>query len=361
MRRALLLLLIAACAKTETTGARGPTLIGAADVVQAQRGALMTGPQLTGALEARTKAVMRAEVGGSIVQLRVDVGDSVRRGQVLARIDDKVVRDSARSAEMQVKSSELEHTTLEKQAERVAALVQAGALAVRDLEAARAQAALANARLEAARAALTQANEHVGWTTITSPIDGVVSALAVNEGDVAPLGAELLTVIDPSSMRLRASVPSEALAQVVVGAAVTFHVRGYGAQTFSGTVERVAPAVDELTRQIPVWVAIPNPNGKLIAGLFADGRITGSPREALIVPVSAVNLASTPVVVKRLTAEDTVEEVVVDVGMRDTTENVIEVTRALNEGDRLLRGGAASLPAGTKVRLSERPMSAKAD
>lgn len=351
----VVLAMLASCKAAEKPSVPGPTLVDAADVVQAHRGQLATGPHLSGALEARTKAVIRAEASGTIVQLRVDVGDSVRKGQLLARIDDTSVRDGARAAETQAKSAELEQQTLEKQAERIASLVQAGALAVRDLEAARAQVALAQARLEAARAGVTQARERLGWTVISAPIDGVVSARTVNQGDVAQVGAELVTIIDPSSMRLRATVPSESLEHVEVGAAVTFHVRGLGAQAFSGVVERVAPEVDAVTRQIPVWVTLPNPNGKLVAGLFADGRITGTMRDALLITAGAVNLASTPIMVKRVSRDEVVEDVVVTVGGRDSAENVIELTSAIAEGDIILRGGAAALPAGTKVRLTEQP------
>jgi multidrug efflux pump subunit AcrA (membrane-fusion protein) len=167
-------------------------------------------------------------------------------------------------------------------------------------------------------------------------------------------------VIDPSSMRLKAAVPSEALPVVRVGAPVTFRVRGYPDQTFAGAIDRIAPAADEITRQIPVWVKIPNPGGKLVAGLFAEGRIADQAREGLVVPLAAVNLITTPPSVKRV-VDDRVEDVSVGVGIRDEIGRTIEITRGLGEGDLLLRGAASSIAAGTAVLLKERPMSAKDD
>ena len=107
---------------------------------------------------------------------------------------------------------------------------------------------------------------------------GVVSKRAVNAGDVATMGTELYTIIDPSSMRLEAAVPSEQIGAVRVGAPVSFEVRGYPDQTFEGRVERISPAADAATRQVPIFVQIPNASGRLVAGLFAEGRVTREER-----------------------------------------------------------------------------------
>ena len=82
----------------------------------------------------------------------------------------------------------------------------------------------------------------------------------------------MFRIIDPSSMRLEASVPSEDLSILRVGANVDFTVRGYD-RSFTGRIERIAPQADPTTRQVPIYVAIPNPGGRLVAGLFAEGRV----------------------------------------------------------------------------------------
>ena len=86
------------------------------------------------------------------------------------------------------------------------------------------------------------------------------------------------------SSRLDAAVPSDDLASLRVGAPVRFEVRGY-AEPLEGTIERIAPQADPTTRQVPIYVAIPNVGGRLVAGLFAEGRVIAESVEGLVVPV----------------------------------------------------------------------------
>ena len=123
---------------------------------------------------------------------------------------------------------------------------------------------------------------------IRAPLTGVVSSREVNRGDVVSPGTALFTVIDPSSMRLEASVPSDDLSALRVGAKVEFTVRGYD-QTFPGTIERIAPQADAATRQVPIYVAIPNVGGRLVAGLYAEGRVVSQSASGLVVPLAAIN------------------------------------------------------------------------
>ena len=120
-------------------------------------------------------------------------------------------------------------------AERTQTLVSAGALAARELDLARNTVASADAQLADARSRLVTAEKQLSDAVIRAPISGIVASRAVNAGDVVTPGAELFTVVDPSSMRLEASVPSESLSELRVGAAVTFQVRGYAAAVHRAT------------------------------------------------------------------------------------------------------------------------------
>src|ERR687892_2589586 len=141
--------------------------------------------------------------------------------------------------------------------ERTETLVNAGALAARDLDVARSNVTSAEAQVADAKSRLASAERQLGDTVLRAPIDGIVSRRAVNAGDVVSVGTELFTIIDPSSMRLEASVPSDDLSRLRIGSAVEFTVRGYD-QPFQGRLERIAPRADPATRQVPIYVAIPN-------------------------------------------------------------------------------------------------------
>jgi RND family efflux transporter MFP subunit len=181
-------------------------------------------------------------------------------------------------------------------------------------------------------------------------MSGIVSVRHVNAGDVVTPGSELYTIIDPSSMRLAASVPSEQIGAVRVGAPVSFQVRGYPDQSFDGRIERISPAADSVTRQVPIFVTIPNKGGRLVAGLFAEGRVTREARRGLVVPLTAVNENGPSPWVMRV-RDGKAERVEVKLGLRDDQTERVEIASGVAEGDVLLLGAAQGMTPGTPVTI----------
>src|SRR6478609_2592327 len=259
------------------------------DVVTIGRGQLETGPRISGTLEAATRSVVRAEVGGTVLAVGPELGQSVKKGDLLARVEAKALGSVTTSAQGGVANAEAQLDLARREVQRTEALVKGGALAQRELDRAQSQVTAAEAQVKAARAQLASSQSQLGDATVRSPISGVVARRSVSVGDVTSPGAALYEVIDPSTMRLDASVASDNLSAIAPGKAVDFEVRGYPNQRFAGTIARVAPAADPVTRQIQVLVDIPNPGGKLVAGLYAEGRVSVEKREALIAPFSAID------------------------------------------------------------------------
>ena len=152
-------------------------------------------------------------------------------------------------------------------------------------------------------------------------------------------------------MRLEGSVPSDDLKTLRVGVVVEFTVRGYD-RSFQGRIERIAPQADATTRQVPIYVSIPNEGGRLLAGLFAEGRVVSQSAEGLVVPLNAVNTidASKPWVL-RVTGGKT-EKVAVMLGLRDPRSERVQIASGLSEGDTLLRGAAQGITPGTSVQVN---------
>jgi len=314
-----------------------------------ERERIVTGPLISGELRAAREANVRAELGGSMLQVLAEEGESVRRGEVVGRIEAVTQEDARRSAESGVKSAESQLEVAKREAERTSQLVAAGALAQRDLEVATSNVTAAEAALADARARLVTATKQLADAVVRAPFDGIVAGRPVNTGDVVAPGTALFTIIDPSSMRLEASVPSEELALLRIGASVEFQVRGYE-QPFEGRIDRISPQADPATRQVPIFVSIPNKGGRLVAGLFAEGRVVSEAAEGLVVPANAVNESQGGAWVLRV-ADGKAEKVDVKVGLRDHRTERVELLSGVRAGDTLLRGAAQGITPGTPIAV----------
>ena len=340
-----------AAAKAAASAAPAAVEVGAENLIKVKRDWISTGPLISGTLAPEREATVRAEVGGSVLQVNTEEGKPVRQGQVLARIEDQTWRDAFASAQSAVKSAENALAVATREQTRTENLVKAGALPERDLETTHNQVTAAQAQLASAQSQLAAARKNLDNATIKAPMTGIVSKRPANSGDVVQAGTELIRIIDPSSMKLQASVPSEALADIKIGLAVQFTVRGYD-QKFEGHIERISPTADPVTRQVSIFVTIPNKSGRLVAGLFAEGRVTRVAREGLVVPINAINLTAASPWALRV-KDGKADKVNVTIGLRDDQTERVELRSGVNEGDLLLVGAAQGMTPGTPVTIKD--------
>ena len=327
------------------------TTVGTENIAVVTNGVLQSGPTVSGTLTPEREAVVRAQVGGSVLQTYADQGQAVKSGQTLGRIEAGGLQDVYLSARASVTSASNSADVARRELERSEKLLAAGAIAERDIEQARRNSIAANAALADARARLATASKQVSNTVITSPITGIVSDRPISAGDVVQPGAHLFTVVDPSSMRLEGSVPAEQLNQVRIGAPVTFTVNGYPGRTFTGKVSRVNPTADPATRQVRIVITIPNADSRLVGGLFANGRLASESHSGLVVPSSAIDARSDIPAVFRVKAGK-VERVPVTLGLRDDANERVEIASGVQVGDTLLLGAAQGITPGTIVKVS---------
>lgn len=332
-------------------------VVGTENIAIARNGSVTNGPAISGSLDAELDATVRAQIAGSIVSTGAEVGQSVRKGQTLGRIDALGLQDAYLSAKSAVSSAEANAAVAQRNLQRSQTLLQAGAIAQRDLETAQTQATSAEAALEDAKARLATAQKNFDNTRISAPFDGIVSQKSVSAGDVVQPGAALFTIVDPSTMRLVAAVPSDQLSMLRVGTDVTFTVTGYAGQEFHGKVTRVSPSVDPTTRQVQIIVSIPNKGGTLISGLYADGRVSSRTQKGIVVPIAAVDTRMQRPAVATV-KNGKVTRVDVSLGMRDPTAETVQITNGVSVGDTLLVGAAQGITPGTPVRVQPPPSDA---
>jgi membrane fusion protein (multidrug efflux system) len=345
-----------ACSKSDKVSAAETAkletmVVGPENITVAANGSIMTGPSISGTLEPDREAVLRAQVSGSVLQTYADQGQAVNSGTVLARIDASGIQDAYTSARAGLVSARNAADVAAKDLARNEKLLTAGAIAERDIDQSRRASIAAQAALEDANSRLATAEKAYRSTTVTAPFSGVVSERPVSSGDVVQPGTALFTVVDPSSMRLEASVPAEQLASIRIGVQVNFTVSGYPGRQFVGRITRINPTADPTTRQVRIYVSIPNEGRALVGGLFANGRMSTATKMGLVVPQSAVDVRGSIPSVMRV-KQGKAEKIQIQIGLTDKTSETIEVLSGLQAGDTLLLGAAQGITPGTIVRIS---------
>jgi len=343
-----------ACSKDTQPSATNSTptaqAIGPQNIAVARTDTLRSGPAISGTLTADREARIRAEISGAVLATNVEQGERVSAGTVLARLDDANVRDAAISARSAVAQATVAAEQATRELQRSKTLAAAGAIAERDVEGAERAALGAQAQLADAKARLSSADKNVRNTIIRAPFIGVVSERAVSPGDIVSPGSAMFTVIDPRSLRVEASVPTTALADVRVGAPVLFTVNGSD-RVLEGKVTRVSPMVDPVTKQVRLLASVPNSAGALVAGLFVEGRIASEKRVGVMVPETAVDQTGIVPTLMRLKGGK-VEKVEVQLGVRDEAAGALEVTTGIASGDTVLLGAARGISVGSLVVVS---------
>ena len=344
-----------ACGKTDAADAatESPVTVqvGPEAISIAERTTLSTGPLLSGSLVAERTAQIRAEVPGSVVQVFHDPGARVAQGTSLAKIDDRAINDAFLSARSGLTAAQNAAEIAQRELERAEKLIAVGAIADRELENVRRAELTARTMRDDARARLAAAQKQLDATNVLAPYAGVVSERMVNPGDVVAPGSPLFTLVDPATMRLEAAVPAEQLSMVRVGAPVRFTVTGYQGRTFEGRISAINPSADPQTRQVRLFVRIPNAGNQLVAGLFAEGRVASESRETLTVPQTAVDVRGlTPTVLRLKNGRS--EKVDVTLGARDASTERVEVLTGIAAGDTLLIGPALGISPNTPLKVS---------
>ncbi|MBW7923786.1 MAG: efflux RND transporter periplasmic adaptor subunit [Burkholderiaceae bacterium] len=306
-----------------------------------------------GSVAAWQEIVVGSEVSGlQLAEVLVNVGDRVRRGQLLARLSADTVQ--AERAQIRAALAEAEATLADANAnaERAQRLDRSGAISAQQIEQYRTAAQTARARVEAQRARLQAQELRLSNTRIVAPDDGIVSARNATMGAIVQPGAELFRLIRGARLEWRAEVPGAELPRVKPGlrAALT----SADGTTIEGRVRVVAPTVDPQTRMGLVYVDLPQP-GSARAGMFARGTIALGESPARTIPQSALALRDGFAYVFRVGPGDKVEQRKVSVGRRigDRVE-IVDGLEGPGADVRVVDSGVGFLVDGDLVRIVDR-------
>jgi HlyD family secretion protein len=384
----------------------------AVDVAIAATAPLQAVREYTGTTQPVQEVAIRAQAEGQLRQLNVDVGDRVKQGQILARIDDSLLgaataeaaaelasrraeigqlQSQVSDAKTQVEQNRLQLQQAEFDAARYERLAKAGAVSQQQAQQSRTQArtaaqvvrsaqekvrdkqqaiGVANSRISAQQAVVAQQQRRGSYAVVTAPLAGVVLTRSTEQGNLVQVGNELLRLGDFSQAKVTVQVSELDLANVRVGGAATVRLDAFPKQQFAGRVRRVSPAANPTSRLVPVELAIPNPAGRVGSGLLARASFTQPTTDRVVVPQSALQIdranakqpdrgnaqaKTQPTKGKLFVVRQDGEQataVARSVGLGERLDGKVEIVSGLNPGERFVLRASQPIEDGASVRLS---------
>lgn len=342
----LLIIALAACSRPETGGTAAASVL-TVEVIAPGSQRWPDSIEASGPLTAWQEGIVSPETGGlRIAELAVDVGDSVRRGQVLARLADASVTADLRKQEALVAKAQAELRQARSNVARAKVIESSGGLSAQQIEEYRVAEATASASLSSANADLENARLRLRQTRIVAPDDGLVSSRTGVLGNVVNTGAELYRLIRQGRIEWQPELDPDQLSRVREGqpARVTLP----DGTRVEGRVRLVEPTLSTATGRGSVHVHLPGDSGAR-AGMFASGNIETGERVALTLPQAAVVMRDGRAYVYVVGADNRVNGKPVKTGRR--RDDAVEIVSGIDAKARVVASGGAFLSEGATVTV----------
>jgi membrane fusion protein (multidrug efflux system) len=335
-----LTVLLSACGSSDASTATNGTKPGEdaalpVEVASPLRGEMRATYSGTATLEAEADAEVVAKVQGELTELRVEEGDRVKAGELLARLDGRQLR-------LEVAQVEAELAKLERDYRRQIELNAKGLVAAGTFEGLKYD-------LDTLRARRDLAQLQLSYTQIRAPFSGVVATRTVRVGQTVQPGTALFRITDPSPLKAQVFVPERELQRLGVGQPAAVQVDAVPGRMFPAQVSLVAPTVDARTATFKVTVEVDDASAVLKPGMFARiGIVFERKQQALQIPrvalVETDGERSVFVVQKGLARQRSVTTGLTDAGN-------VEITDGVKEGEQVVIVGQSGLKDGNRVRV----------
>ncbi|MCS7183043.1 MAG: efflux RND transporter periplasmic adaptor subunit [Thermoanaerobaculum sp.] len=254
-------------------------------LVPVTRGTVVEAVYATGRVDSDRRATVRARRPGPLLRVLVGPGEAVQEGQVVALQDPREAELQLAQRRQELAAAQASWAEARDAAERAEQLFMAGLVAENERIRLRERANELARRAQALQEAVLLAEEQLSWCTLRAPLTGTVASLLRRAGDVLREGDEILTIVNLDQAYLRVAVDERDLGKVRLGQEVRLVLDAYPEQPLVGSVWRIVPTVDRLTRAADVLVALPDRRPPLQLDLTATvNLVVRVVPEALVVP-----------------------------------------------------------------------------
>jgi RND family efflux transporter MFP subunit len=317
-----------------------------------------TSLELPGRLEAYSRAPLYARVSGYLKSWSADIGTPVKAGQLLAEIEAPDLDQQLLQAKADLASAQANAALAQATSTRWQQIVQSGAVSKQDVDEKVGDYKAKQALVNSAKANFDRVQALKGFTRITAPFDGVVTARQTDVGALINVGSsagqELFVVSDTKKLRVYVSVPQNYVPSIPPGTKATISVPDRPGKTYSATVESSSQAVNVASGSTLMQLGVDNANGELLPGGFANVSLD-LPRnaQALNIPASALMFDKSGLRIATVGADNKVVLKTVTI-LRDLG-NIIELASGIEAGDRVIESPPDGISTGDVVRVAEAP------
>jgi RND family efflux transporter MFP subunit len=320
--------------------------------------------KLPASIQPLEEAVVYARANGYVARWLVDLGDKVKADQLLLEIETPEINQElsqARAALAKTQAAKVQaeagRALSKSRFDRTGKLVDAGVASQAELEQTQAESSVGDANINVAQAGIEAELANIRRLTdvqrfakVTAPFAGTITARNVERGSLVTAGnaTPLFRLAATDTVRVYVQVPQDVAASVAVGGAAKVTVRELTGQSFEGHVARTAGVLDNVTRTLNTEIRVPNPDGKLMSGMYAEVSLNlSAPRQVYEIPATALMSDAQGLRVAVVTANNTLhlQPITIERDLGAT----LQVASGINANDRIVQIAGAELSEGQKV------------
>lgn len=290
--------------------------------------------EVVGSIQAETQTTLSARLVGNILEIHVDAGDAVRKGDVLVVLDSAAPKARVEQARQGLRSAEASLTLAQIQVDRLTHLAEANASSKIELDEWTARLNMAKADVSRSQQAIVEAETGLEDAVIRAPFDGIVIDRQAEPGEQAAPGKPLLTMYDPSRLRLEASVGESYAGNLKIGQPLAVTIDALSSQQRQGRVSQIVPSADPNSRSFLARVSLDDASS-LYPGMFGRVRVPLGRQAVLQIPLAAVHeIGQVSFVNVVPNGKSAVERRAVRLGQQ--RDQAVEVLAGLSEGEQVL-------------------------
>ena len=331
--------------------------LGAHDVIEVKSRDMAMGLAISGALKAVNSAIVKARVAGELQDLTVREGDTIKAGQIVARVDPTEYRARVRQAQQLAESAKAQVDIARRAFDNNRSLVDQGFISRTALDTSMASLAAAEASHRAAQAGMEVAAKALDDTVLRAPLAGLVSQRLAQPGERVAPEARIVEIVDLSRLELEASLSATESMDLRLGQNAVLQIEG-SAKPVNARVVRINPSAVAGSRAVIAYLPVDSAPG-LRQGLFAQGTLGTGRLQTLAVPLNAVR-TDKPQPYVQWVDQQQVRHQTVELGARGEVDaQVMVAIKGVSEGAKVVSGSVGTLRDGTPVKLISVPPSSK--